>query len=235
MSKSCAIAQSNYIPWKGYFDQVNMVDEFIVYDCVQYTKNDWRNRNRIKTTNGVQWLTIPVSTPYGLKTRIDEAIASDPDWTRKHWNSLVCNYGRSKYFEEYETTLSSLYKNISTDNLSEINLTFSQYIRDLLSIRTKVTSATSYEWHEDRNMRLVNMCKQVGASTYLTGPRASAYLDLDLFSEHGIKVVWMDYSNYPEYVQPFPPFEHSVSILDLLFNEGPNCRKYMLSFDKIRL
>jgi WbqC-like protein family len=230
MNKTCAILQSCYIPWKGYFDMVNSVDEFIVYDCVQYSKNDWRNRNRIKTPSGTQWLTIPVSIPHGLRTRIDEVVATDPAWAKKHWNALVCNYGRAKYFSLYESDLAKLYQNIESNSLSQINWLFLQHVCKLLSISTRLSNATSYELDEDRNMRLVKLCQQVSASVYLSGPAAKAYLDVDLFLKHNITVEWMDYSSYPEYGQLFPPFDHEVSILDLLFNQGSNSHAFMKSF-----
>jgi len=235
MPKTCAITQSNYIPWKGYFDHINMVDEFIIYDCVQYTKNDWRNRNKIKTDNGLQWLTIPITTPHGLKTRIDEAVASNLAWPKKHWSAIVCNYAKAKYFDLYESQLKDLYASIETINLSEINLKFLEYVCNSLSIKTRISSASRYELHEDRIMRLVQLCKQVGATVYLSGPRARAYLDVDVFAEHGITVQWMDYSSYPEYTQLFPPFEHAVSVLDLLLNEGPGCKQFMMSFDEAQV
>jgi hypothetical protein len=211
-----------------------MVDEFIIYDCVQYSKNDWRNRNQIKTPEGLQWLTIPVSTPNGLKTRIDEVLCSDPNWPKKHWNAIVCNYSRAKYFDQYKDGLSDLYGGIQTNNLSQINLRFLNYVCKVLSIKTRISSATSYELCQDRNLRLVSLCKQLGASVYLSGPAAKSYIDADLFSEHQIKIEWMDYSGYPEYRQLFPPFEHAVSILDLILNEGQEATRYMRSFDKAR-
>ncbi len=233
MSKICAINQSNYVPWKGYFDQINTVDEFIIYDCVQYTKNDWRNRNKVKSAQGVQWLTIPVSLPFGLKTRIDEVVTADPQWAKKHWTSISCNYARAEYFDQYKDEVAEFYRDLDTTNLSEINLRFLKWVCNLFSIKTRITRADEYELHDDRNMRLVNLCKQVGASTYISGPLAKNYLDVGLFTENDIKVIWMDYSGYPPYRQLFGPFEHSVSVLDLIFNEGPNSTKFMKSFAEV--
>ena len=225
--RKCAILQSNYIPWKGYFDLIASVDHFILYDCVQYTKGDWRNRNKIKTAAGVQWLTIPVSVP-GLATRIDDVEVSDPKWAQRHWRTLSQNYSRSKHFDFVQEALSEFYSNTEERKLSSINSHLLRTICALLGIETKISQSTDYVLEGDRNLRLLNLCKQVGAEIYVSGPAASCYLDKEMFQRDGIQVEWMQYAGYPTYTQRFGPFEHYVSILDLLFNEGPDAPKYML-------
>ena len=121
--KKLAILQSNYIPWKGYFDMINMVDEFIIYDCVQYTKNDWRNRNKIKTLNGVQWITIPVEQKE-LSQKICDTKVCLPNWNKKHWQTIVTNYSKAPYFKAYKSVLEQLYLETDTLYLSEINVKF---------------------------------------------------------------------------------------------------------------
>ncbi len=235
--KRCAVLQSNYVPWKGYFDLINSVDEFIIYDCVQYTKHDWRNRNKIKTAAGSKWITIPVAfrTDSSILqgncsyATIENAVIVDQGWRKKHWTAISQNYSRANYFEDYAEIFETLYGGEQT-NLSIINQTFIRAICQLLEISTKIDNASNYQLSGDRNQRLVNLCKQSGSSTYVSGPAARDYLDLSLFASENIKVEWMGYGDYPEYSQLFPPFDHFVSVLDLVFNEGTNARQFMKSF-----
>jgi hypothetical protein len=230
MAKSCAISQSNYIPWKGYFDQINLVDEFVIYDCVQFTRRDWRNRNMIKTRKGLQWLTIPVENKGNYLARIDEISIADQGWASTHWKSISMNYAKAPYFEQYEEELGKLYRGAISMSLSEINRYFLEYVCSVLEIKTRITSSAEYELLEDRNLKLMHICKQLGATRYYSGPAAKSYMDEQIFADNGIEVVWMNYSDYPEYEQVHPPFEHAVSIIDLLLNQGPNAKKYMKSF-----
>ena len=227
--KKIVILQSNYIPWKGYFDLINMVDEFIIYDEMQYTKNDWRNRNQIKTQNGKQWLTIPVKQDKLSQTILDTKIAQ-ANWGKKHWNSLCTNYSKAPFFNNYKEIFENLYLNLDTQYLSRINYSFICAINQILGIKTKITWSTDYNLGKGKTRRLISLCAQANASEYLSGPAAKEYLDCQLFLQAGIKLSWMDYSGYPEYSQLYQPFEHSVSILDLLFNCGPTSTRYLKSF-----
>jgi hypothetical protein len=232
--KKIAILQSNYIPWKGYFDMINMVDEFVLYDCVQYTKNDWRNRNLIKTPNGVQWLTIPCRVE-SLHQRIDETKVSDKSWANKHLKSIIQNYSRAKYFKEYIDIFEALYKEMADEEyLSNINYKFLTTINDILGIKTKISKCQDFTLIEGQTSRLVRLCQDTNADIYISGPAAKNYLDESLFEKAGIKVEWMDYSGYKEYNQLFGEFTHGVSIIDLIFNEGSNAAKYMKSFGEKR-
>jgi len=225
-----AIVQSCYIPWKGYFDMVNLADEFILYDDVQYTRRDWRNRNRIKTANGIVWLTIPVNVKGRYSQKIRETTISDPDWARKHWKSIVQWYSKAEYFHRYEKQFAELYLGCQEQYLSMVNHRFLSAICDALGIRTTLSWSADYELVEGKTERLVALCNQAGAAEYISGPAARGYIDEELFADAGIALRWMDYSGYPEYNQLFPPFEHRVSIIDLLLNEGPNATSYMKSF-----
>ena len=228
--KKIAILQSNYIPWKGYFDMINMVDEFILYDTEQYTRRDWRNRNLIKTSNNTQWLTIPVRVKGKYLQRINETKVADNKWRKKHWAAIKNSYSKSPYFKKYIGIFEELYMNSSEILLSKINYNFIHSINKILGINTKITWSSDYEIKGKKTEKLLNICKQAGAIEYLSGPAAINYLDEKLFEQENIKVSWMDYSSYPEYNQLFPPFEHAVSILDLIFNEGVYTNKFMLSF-----
>ncbi len=216
--KKVAILQSNYIPWKGYFDLMRMVDEFIIYDDVQYTRSDWRNRNKIKTPKGLAWLTIAVGKHYN---RINETLISDDNWGKSHWATLKQAYGKAPHFKEYKDVFEEFYMTTTEMHLSLVNFELIRIINSVLGIGTKISWSTDYQLIDGKSERLVDLVRQAGGNEYLSGPAAKVYLDEQLFNDAGIKVSWMDYSGYPEYHQLYPPFEHGVTVLDLIFNEGP--------------
>ena len=230
MSKSLAIIQSNYIPWKGYFDIINSADEFIILDDVQYTKNDWRNRNKIKTATGEIWLTIPIKTSNLSAQKINQTNTLNDLWIKKHVNSIIQNYSKAKYFNDYSDSIVNVYNSIDTTNLSEINIRFIKIICEILNIQTKITNSCDYTLVEGQTERLIELCKQTCSTKYVSGPAARNYIDENLFKKNDIKLIWFDYNNYPVYNQLYQSFEHKVSIIDLIFNEGPNAYKYMKSF-----
>ena len=229
--KKIAILQSNYIPWKGYFDIINMVDEFILYDDVQYTKNDWRNRNRIVTKDGLRWLSIPVAHTGKFYQKINETKVVDHKWANKHWRSIECNYAKAKFFPMYAERIKKVYEACrEEDYLSRINFAFLKEICDILQIQTEITWSSDYKLAEGKTNRLVQLVKDAGGDSYLSGPAAKDYIRENLFSEEGIALEWMDYSGYPEYAQTLQQFEHGVSVLDLIFHKGPEAKNYMKSF-----
>ena len=228
MSKKVSILQSNYIPWKGYFDIINTVDYFVLYDTAKYTKNDWRNRNRIKTPGGVQWMTIPID--YATANTIQETKTANNIWRKKHWKTILQNYSKAKYFNNYKDIFYDLYLNCEHDLLSCINYSFIKCINNILNINTTVLWSNEFDLQGDKNEKLINICMQLDAKDYISGPSASNYLDTGLFSANGINITWVDYQNYPVYSQMHAPFYHHVSILDLIFNEGSNSCNFMKSF-----
>lgn len=228
--KKIAISQSNYIPWKGYFDLINTVDEFVLYDDMQYTKRDWRNRNRIKTKDGIQWLSIPVEVKGKFFQKINETKISDPEWAYNHWATISNSYKKAPYFTEYKDIFEHIYLGNEENLLSKVNYMFIKTICDILDIKTVVLGSDSFELLEDRNERLIDICKKRDAVEYYSGPAAKSYMDVELFEKQNIKVTYYDYSGYPEYQQLYGEFEHAVTILDLIFNEGPNASKFMKSF-----
>ena len=229
--KKVAIVQSNYIPWKGYFDLINSVDEFILFDDMQYTRRDWRNRNKIKTSQGLIWLTIPVQVRGKYFQTIKETEISDQNWNQLHWKSILNNYVRAEYFSDYREIFEDLYLNFNEKFLSNVNYRFLVKICNLLGIKTQISWSTDYVIVNGKTERLISLCKQAGATEYISGPAARDYMDEDLFQQENIKLSYIEYCNYPEYRQIHPNFEHSVSIIDLLFNEGVNAKKYMKSFN----
>ncbi|WP_375437088.1 WbqC family protein [uncultured Hymenobacter sp.] len=229
-NKKVAILQSNYIPWRGYFDLIASVDEFIVYDDMQYTKNDWRNRNRIRTAHGTQWLTIPVRRTK-LQQRIRDTQVMDRRWAARHWRTLSQTYARAPHFEFGCEVLAALYTEAaSLDYLSEINLLFLKTICNSLGIHTRITSSAHYPYDmlADRTTRLVQLLQAANSTSYLSGPAARQYLDLQQMKTAAIEVKWMDYSTYAAYPQVHgEPFDPAVSVVDLLFNLGSAASRYV--------
>jgi len=232
MAKRVAIVQSNYIPWKGYFDLINSVDEFILFDDGQYTKRDWRNRNMIKTPQGPFWLTIPVQVKGKFFQKISETKISDAKWSANHWKSIQHHYAKAHYFHQYEESLKELYLNCKETFLSQINYQFIQYICALLGIKTVLSFSSNFEIVDGKNERLIHLCKQAKATEYISGPSAKCYLDPVMFEQNGLRLSFMDYSDYPIYRQCHPPFIHEVSILDLILCEGPHAVHFMKTFSK---
>ncbi len=219
--KKVAILQSNYVPWSGYFQLLDSVDQFILYDDVQFTKNDWRNRNRVKTCDGVKWLTIP--TGQGINRTVREVEIVLP-WRAKHWRTLQANYARAPYFDEVASWLKPLYLASNETNLSRINRAFIEGVCGFLGINTVLTGSDEYELVGDKNTRLVNICLQAGASVYVSGPSAKSYLDQGMFSSRGISVEWFSYPPGQEYPQLWGGFLGELSVVDFLFNCGPKAR-----------
>src|SRR6266581_312602 len=231
MTKRAAVVQSNYIPWKGYFDLINQVDEFVLYDDVQYTRRDWRNRNVIKTPAGLQWLTIPVEVKGKYHQLIRDTQIAAGGWGKKHWASIAQNYSRSEHFKDYRETFEALYAS-EYPSLSACNRAFIEAVCRVLGIGSRITWSWEHPVAQGKNERLISICQAVDAGIYLSGPAAKGYLDEALFREAGIEVEWMDYSGYPAYRQLHGQFEHGVTVLDLLFNEGPDAARYMKTFNR---
>ncbi len=225
--KKVAILQSNYVPWKGYFDMIAAVDEFILYDDMQYTRRDWRNRNQIKTPQGVQWLTVPVLVKGKYHQRIRDTGIDGSDWAAAHWKALAQNYRRAPFFDEIAAWLEPLYLAESYTHLSPMNRRFIEAICAYLGIRTTISNSWDYPLLDGKTERLADLCVQAGAAEYISGPAAKDYIDENVFKERGIQLTWFDYAGYPEYPQLWGDFSHGVSILDLLFNCGKDAPRYM--------
>ena len=227
-NKSVLIVQSNYIPWKGYFDMIRAVDEFVLYDDVQYTRRDWRNRNRIKTAGGTQWLTIPVEVKGKYLQKINETKVSDPSWARQHWQTLCGAYRKAPFFRDLQDRFAGFYLGEASPWLSDINRELISMVCEIMGITTSIRSSTDFALQEvEPTARLLEICQKTGATEYLSGPSAKDYLDVNLFQQAGVKVRWMDYAGYPEYPQLHGPFEHAVSVLDLLWMTGPSSASYL--------
>ncbi len=232
--KSLAIIQSNYIPWKGYLDIINCVDEFILHDECQYTKRDWRNRNRIKTHQGVQWLAIPVCTKGKRFAPVCDIKTDGVCWIDKHLSTLKHQYSKAPKFNEVFPAVVEMYDRCrSLCSLTDVNTVLLRGICDMLGISTPLFYSMDLG-HDlnDPTDRLIDLCLRREADVYLSGPSAKAYLDESRFAAKGIEVVWMTYDHYPEYKQIHPPFEHAVTVFDTLFHLGAKeARNHVCLFD----
>lgn len=228
-ARRVAIVQSSYIPWKGFFDLIQSVDEFMLFDDAQYTRRDWRNRNVVKTKEGPAWLTIPVRATGNFHAPVRDIETDGHKWRETHWRTIAGSYTRAPHFADYAAVFEGLYLGTSETKLSLVNRAFIEAICGILGIHTKLSWSMDYVVERGRTERLVSLCRQAGATTYLSGPTARGYMEEALFAEAGIALEFFDYSGYPEYPQFFPPFRHEVSVLDLLFQEGPRAPSRMLS------
>jgi len=225
--KKIAILQSNYIPWKGYFDMIAAVDEFILYDNMQYTRRDWRNRNQIKTAQGLQWLTVPVKVKGKYHQTIKETEIDGQGWAKKHWWAIMQNHKKTPHYKEIAELLEPIYLQGHYTHLSVLNRKLIEVICTYLNITTKIINSSDYQLIDGKTERLVDLCVQAGATEYISGPAARDYVEPHLFEDKGIKLSWFDYSGYKEYPQLWGEFTHGVTILDLLFNCGKEAHKYM--------
>jgi len=207
-----------------------MVDEVIFLDHVQYTKRDWRNRNVIKTKDGLRWLSIPIMVRNKFQQNINEAIIADNEWAIKHWKTILQNYKKAKCFNEIKDVLEELYLNQQHKFLSEINHQFIVRINEFLNIQTEIIKDNLPQIDSDKTNRLIEICKYQKANKYICGPASKNYIIEQKFTENNIQLEYLNYSGYNEYNQLYGKFVHEVSIIDLLFNEGSNASKYLKSF-----
>ena len=233
--KTVAILQSNYIPWKGNFHMMYLVDEYVLYDDVQFTRRDWRNRNKIKTPSGLKWLTIPVKNVSNHQSsecgqRICDTEISDHSWAEKHWRQIEANYSIAPFWKMYEAPLKATYEAASEETLlSRVNHLFLSMLMELLGFSTKITWSMDYSAKGHKTDRLLDILQKAEATDYISGPLAKDYIEKEKFDEAGIVLHWMEYGPYPEYSQLYPPFEHGVSVIDTLCMLGTDAPAFIWS------
>lgn len=227
--KVLAILQSNYIPWKGYFDIMAAVDEFVLYDEVQFTRRDWRNRNKIVLNGEPHWLTIPVASKGRYHEPIDTITVSDASWADRHWQTIRQAYRRAPFFETYRDRLAETYEHAARlEKLSAINELFLTVLSDYLGLTTVVTHSRDVPREaETATDRLLEICSARSATDYVSGPAARAYIDPEAFSSKAIALHYANYSGYPPYPQDSEILEHGVSVVDLLMHCGPQARDHL--------
>jgi hypothetical protein len=234
LAKTIAILQSNYIPWKGYFDIIAAVDEFLIFDEVQFTRRDWRNRNKIIIDGSLHWLTIPVASKGRYHAPIAEMEVSDRGWVEKHWRSINHAYCKAPFFPIYGPVLERLYEQASTlSRLTDINELFIRRIAALLELPTRFRRTDEVPRHtESPTGRLIEICTARQAQAYLSGPAARDYIQPVEFDAAGVTLHYANYSHYPEYDQGSTSFEHGVSIIDTLMRCGPKAREHLKSVQR---
>lgn len=222
-----AIIQSCYLPWRGYFDFIDDVDLFVVYDDIQFTRRDWRNRNQIKTATGRQWLTVPVR--YGPRGQLirDTLVDDAQPWPAHHARALQLSYARAPHYAAYRDPLLALLDQPFA-TISQLNVALIEWVMSQLAITTPLRRSEELVPQGRRTERLIDVLRKVGATAYVSGPTASAYLEVDQFAAAGIGLEYKAY-DYPEYPQLWGAFEPHVSILDLLFNCGAESRQWLKS------
>ena len=230
-SRKIAILQSNYIPWKGYFDIIAAVDEFVLFDEVQFTRRDWRNRNKIIVNGSATWLSIPVRSKGQFDAPIDEIEISDPGWAQQHWRSILHAYRKAPYFPHYGPLLQKLYEQAAhIPLLTDVNALFLTNIAGWLDLTTTFSRSRQVaRLTDDPTQRLVDICTGRGAALYLSGPAAKAYIRSEAFESAGVELHYADYAGYPTYDQNTSSFEHGVSIIDVLMRCGPSARGHLKS------
>lgn len=221
------IIQSNYIPWKGYFDFIDDVDLFIFHDDLQYTKGDWRNRNKIKTAAGPQWITVPVKYHHVSQTIDATPVDYSQPWVKKHINMIREHYQHAPFFQPYFDEYSALLS-VEYAAISDLNIALITWIMERLNITTPLKRSSEFHPSGCKTDRLIGLLRTVGATTYLSGPSASDYLVTEEFERNNIGLEYKNY-HYPEYQQLSQPFEPGVTVLDLIFTHGTQVRRYFKS------
>lgn len=225
--KKIAILQSNYIPWKGVFDMINQVDIFVFFEDVQYTQQDWRNRNIVKTSQGDKWIIVPVKNSNRKKQRINEVeIDNRSNWQKKHYNTFQMNYAKTPYFKKYKWIIEDIYIEHKWTSLSELNIYITKLIAKELGIKTEFINSTNLKSKGIKTDRLIEICKELDGSYYLSGPAAKDYIISSKFINEGIELDYIKYE-YPKYKQLHEPFNHYVTVLDLIFNYGQEASYYI--------
>jgi hypothetical protein len=212
-----AIHQPQYLPWSGYFNKILQSDIFVFLDDVQYKKNEWQNRNRIKSPNGEVWLTVPVHYNFGQKINEIE-IDNKFLWRKDHLKTMRFNYQKAKNFSDFypyiENLLNKEYKMLVDVNIDSIKM-----ILSYLNIDKKIVKSSELKVEGEKTQRLVNICKVLNADIYISGSGAKDYLIVEEFEKNNIQVIFQEYHT-PEYPQLFGNFIPNLSIIDMIFNVG---------------
>lgn len=217
-----SIRQPGYLPYMGFFKKIESSDIFVFLDDVQYVRGEWENRNKIRTSDGLMWLTVPILNKFGEKLN-KVKIDNSKNWSKKHLTSIKINYNKSKYFDKYFSEIESILEK-KWIKLIDLNLCLIDYFLKELKIHTKCIRSSDLHVESTKSLRLLDICKKLGATTYLSGTLGVDYLDEKIFRDHGLSVIFENFK-HPTYRQIYDEFIPNVSIIDLLFNEGDNARK----------
>ena len=215
------VEQPNYIPWKGYFDLIHDADLFVFYNDVQYTTRDWRNRNRIVTPHGEKWLTVPCGSK--RNRLICDVKMRDSSWQKEHFETIRFAYGKAPYWKMYKEFMEDVYLDHTWKYLYELDQYMIERIsKEFLGINTEFADSRDYPKEGRKHKRLLSLVEAIKPDVYESGPAAQKYMVCSDYTDRGIDIKWIDYNGYPEYPQGTDKFNHFVSIIDLLFNTGPD-------------
>lgn len=225
--RTCVVLQPGYLPWLGFFEQLQRCDEFVFYDDAQYDKHGWRNRNRIKGPAGPQWLTVPVrihgrNLPRICDVEID---ATQVRWAAKHLQALRVHYGPCPGFDWIYPDLERVLRQPWT-HIAELDIALVELLAAKLGIERRLHRSSRMQLGPGRSARLIEICRRLGCTRYYSGAAARAYLDVAAFAAAGIAVEFQDYV-HPEYPQRYGPFLSHLSVVDLLCNCGPASRRVL--------
>lgn len=219
MTKRVAILQPNYIPWRGYFDLMAQVDEFIIYDDTQYTRRDWRNRNKIMIGQQARWLSIPVDATGKYDQLIRDVRIANPKWQKQHLESLRHAYGKAPHFSEMMDLLALGYESQCYRWLVDADVAFLALIKDYLGLTARISFASDYHVEGRKTDKLVALCQAAGGSSYLSGPAAKTYIQPERFEDAGLALDYISYPQYPSYAH-VSTYAQAISIVDALAHCG---------------
>lgn len=228
MSNKIIITQSNYIPWKGYFSSMKYATHLVLYDDAQYTRRDWRNRNKIITPRGPEWLSIPINVKGKYHQKVNEAQVKNRTWATDHWNKIRENYRKAPGFRKYSEYFEALYCSElpQYEFLTDINRRMLRACIDLLEIDIEILDSRDFTIRGGKTGKLINICKDLDADEYFTGPAAKNYMEEHLFADNGIALTYYDLDNFPTYEQLWGDFDPYVSVLDMFFVLGDKTPDY---------
>jgi hypothetical protein len=220
--------QPVYLPWLGLFQKIARANLFCYFDIVQYQKKDYNNRNKIKTSNGELWLSVPVESKGHLDKNVSDILIIQDKWVTKHLKSIELNYKKAPFFHDYFPELQSILINESKSSLGLLNLKLLEYFMECLGINVPIVKASEYSFNGIGSELVLDMCIQLGADNYIFGEQGKNYADVDSFKEKNVEVEFQNYI-HPVYRQVGREFLPYMSIVDLLFNEGANSFDILMS------
>ena len=226
--------QPTYLPWLGLFHKISLADTFCVFDNVQYEKKSYINRNKIKTSNGPLLLSVPVETKNHRETKICDIRIAERQWSRKHFKSIELAYKKAPFYSDYISQLGEVLLGQKYIFLKDLNHELMKFFLKELKIETAVVFASDYNFVGNKSDLIIDMCKKLGATSYIFGSQGHDYADRNLFQDAQIEISFQDY-NHPEYPQLHNNFEPYMSIVDLLFNVGRNAREVIMQRNVVRV
>jgi len=224
------ILQPIYLPWMGYFGLIDIADVFVFYDDVQFVYRSWQRRNRIKMPNKVIWLSVPVIKKFGQKIN-EVKINNDLNWRYKHWTSIKTAYSKALFFKDYAPIFEEVYKT-EWEYLIDLNITLIKKITKILGLDdTKFILSSKLNVSGKKTERLIAVLNKIGADTYISGPLAKSYIEVNKFKEAGVALYWYEF-NHPIYHQLYGNFVPYLSVIDLIFNVGEKSLKVIREGEK---